>query len=53
MMDISVVTIVLSLNHSAQIVIECLGHSNKQEVWVTSGQNLWRKGLIDVSQILK
>jgi len=34
-----------------KIAIECLRHSN-QQVWVTLGQNLGRKGLTDISQIL-
>jgi len=48
---LSTVTITLSLTIRPQFAIECLRRSNQQG-WVTSHQNLGRKGLTDVSQIL-
>jgi len=48
---LSVVTIELCLTIRPQFVIERLRHSNQQG-WVTLEQNLERKGLTDVSQIL-
>jgi len=43
---------VLSLTIRLQFAIECVRRSNQQE-WVTLEQNFGRKGLTDVSQILK
>jgi len=48
---LSVVTIAQSLTIRPQFTIECLRRLSQQK-WVTFGQNLWRKGLSDVSQIL-
>jgi len=47
----SIVTIALSLTIRPQFAIECLRSSN-QRGWVNFGQQLGRKGLTDVSQIL-
>jgi len=49
---LSIVTIVLSLTIWSQFAIECLRRSNEQRVDHFE-TNLRRKGLTDVSQILK
>jgi len=48
---LSIVTTALSLTIRPQFAIECLQCSNQRR-WDTLGQNLWRKGWTDVSQIL-
>ena len=48
---LSIVTTALTLTISLQFDTECLRCSN-QHMWLTLGQNLGRKGLTDVSQIL-